>query len=128
MPHITSFRNDKGGNHKMIRTLASSLCFGAVLTTSAMAHDDDLVSKARQLGIATGQTYVCGPAENRANARADFEDMFDRILRVDGHEVAFVFAVGIGYGAASDQAGLDCAKLTEHVNAVKAEMGLGGAK
>jgi hypothetical protein len=93
-----------------------------------MAHDDDLVSKARQLGIAVGKTYVCAPADNRPNARADFEDMFDRILHVEGHQVAFVFAVGIGYGAASDQAGLDCAKLTEHVNAVKAEMGLGGAK
>jgi hypothetical protein len=109
----------------MIRILTTSICFGAVLATSAAAHDDDVVSKARQLGIATGKTYVCAPAEARPDARADFEEMFDRILHVDGHEVAFVFAVGIGYGAASDQTGLDCAKLTEHVNTVKAEMGLG---
>jgi hypothetical protein len=54
--------------------------------------------------------------------------MFDTILDIDGHELAFVFAVGIGYGAASDKTGLDCAKLIERVNAVKAAMGLGGAK
>ena len=110
----------------MIRILAA--CFCAVLTTSALAHDDDFISKVRQLGIAVGKTYVCAPVENRANARTDFEEMFDMILDVDGHEVAFVFAVGIGYGAASDQTGLDCTKLTEHVNTVKAEMGIGGVK
>ena len=110
----------------MIRILAA--CFGAVLATSALAHDDDIVSKARQLGIAVGKTYVCAPAENHNNDRADFEEMFDMILDVDGHEVAFVFAVGIGYGAASDQTGLDCAKLTKHVAEVKAEMGLGRVK
>ena len=112
----------------MIRTLALSFCFYAVLMTSALAHDDDLVSKVRQLGIAVGKTYICAPAENRDNARADFEEMFDMILDVDGHELAFVFAVGIGYGAASDQTETDCAKLNEHVNAVKAEMGLGRMK
>ena len=112
----------------MIRNLATSFFVSVVLTTSAMAHDDNLVSKVRHLGIAVGKTYICAPVENRANARADFEEMFDMILDVDGHEIAFVFAVGIGYGAASDQTGLDCAKLTEHVNAVKTEMGLRGVK
>jgi len=89
-----------------------------------MAHDEEIISKARQLGIAVGKTYVCAPLEKRPAARIDFEDMFDLILAKDGHEVAFVFAVGIGYGAASDQTGLDCAKLTEHVNSVKTRMGL----
>ena len=74
----------------MIRTLALSFCFYAVLMTSALAHDDDLVSKVRQLGIAVGKTYICAPLENRDNARADFEEMFDMILDVDGHELAFV--------------------------------------
>jgi len=108
----------------MIRTLTASFCLSAVLATSAMAHDDPLTAKARQLGIAVGKTYVCAPLENRPGARADFERMFDTILVENGHELAFVFAVGIGFGAASDHAELDCATLTKHVNAVKAKMGL----
>jgi len=112
----------------MIRNLLVLFCCAAVLPTSAIAHDEELVPKVRQLGIAVGKAYVCAPVEDRAYARADFEEMFDTILDVDGHELAFVFAVGIGYGAASDKAGLDCAKLIERVNAVKARMGLGGAQ
>jgi phosphotransferase system glucose/maltose/N-acetylglucosamine-specific IIC component len=112
----------------MIRNLVVFFCFGALLATSATAYDENLVPRVRQLGIAVGKAYVCAPVEDRAYARADFEEMFDTILDIDGHELAFVFAVGIGYGAASDKTGLDCAKLIERVNAVKAAMGLGGAK
>jgi hypothetical protein len=112
----------------MIRNLAAFFCLVAVVATSAMAHDENLIPKVRQLGIAVGKAYVCAPVEDRAYARADFEEMFDTILDIDGHEFAFVFAVGIGYGAASDKTGLDCRQLIEHVNAVKAEMGLGGVK
>lgn len=112
----------------MIRNLAAFCCLGAVLATSAVAHDENLIPKVRQLGIAVGKAYVCTPLGDRDYARADFEEMFDTILKIDGHELAFVFAVGIGYGAATDQTGLDCKQLIERVNAVKAEMGLGVVK
>ena len=112
----------------MNRILASLFCCAAIDATSAMAYDESLVPKARRLGIAVGKAYVCAPLEHRAHDRADFEEMFDSILEIDGQELAFVFAVGIGYGAASDKAGLDCAKLTKQVDAVKAELGLGRVK
>ena len=112
----------------MIRNLAAFFFFATIVATSAMAHDESLIPKVRQLGIAVGQAYACGPREHRSYTRADFEEMFDTILDVDGQELAFVFAVAIGYGAASDPTGLDCAQLTKHLDAVKAEMGLGGVK
>lgn len=112
----------------MIRNLLVLFCCGVLLATSATAHDENLVPRVRQLGIAVGKAYVCAPVEDRSHARADFEEMFDRILETDGHELAFVFAVGIGYGAASDKTGLDCERLIEQVNAVKSKMGLGGVK
>ena len=97
------------------------------MTTSAMAHDLDITNKARQLGIAVGKTYSCVPTEERPIALADAEEMFDMIYFADGHEVAFVFAVGIGYGAGSEKNETDCTDLVEHVNAVKVEMGLRGS-
>lgn len=115
-------------NLGMMQTLALSIGLSALLATSAMAHDDGLTEKARQLGIAVGKTYSCLPKEERADAQADFEEMFDMIHHVDGHELAFVFAVAIGYGAASEKTEADCTELPKLVNAVKAQMGLGDSK
>ncbi len=112
----------------MTRTMILSMCLSALLATSAMSHDDGTTEKARHLGIAIGKTYTCTPEADRPVARADFEEMFDMIYHTDGNEIAFVFAVAIGYGAASDVTEAECTELLEHVTAVKAEMGLGGTK
>lgn len=111
----------------MIRTVAVSIFAGTLLATSAFAHDDGITEKVRHLGISIGKTYACHSEEDRAEARADAEEMFDRIYVVDGHELAFVFAVGVGYGAASEKIDANCAELLPLVKAVKADMGLGGA-
>lgn len=110
----------------MMRTLTLSIGFGALLATHVMAHDNGITDKARQLGLAVGKTYTCLPEAERPEARADFEEMFDMIHHIDGNEIAFVFAVAIGYGAASEKTETDCTELLEHVNAVKGDMGLGG--
>lgn len=114
-----------GGELKMIRSLTLSVGFGALIATSAMAHDDGITQKARQLGLAVGKTYTCVPEAERAVERADFEEMFDMIDHVDGNEIALVFAVAVGFGAASEQTDKTCTELLPLVNAVKAEMGLG---
>jgi hypothetical protein len=111
---------------EMMRTMTFSVGLGALIATQAMAHDDGTTESARQLGLAVGKTYTCLPEAERPEARADFEEMFDIILYADGNEIAFVFAVAIGYGAASEKTEADCTELLEHVNAVKAEMRLGG--
>ncbi len=111
----------------MMRTLLLSLGIGGLIASSAVAQDGGVKEKARHLGLAVGKTYTCVPEEDRGDARAEFEEMFDQIYAVDGHEVAFVFAVAIGYGAASEKAENDCSELLAHVNAVKAEMGFGGS-
>lgn len=86
------------------------------------------MAKARQLGVAVGKTYGCVAEDNREAARAEFEDMFDMIYDLDGKELAFAFAVGIGYGAATDKAAVDCDTLLPLVNEAKAEFGLEGVK
>ena len=53
--------------------------------------------------------------------------MFDMIYELDGKELAFVFAVGIGYGAAMEDEAANCETLLPLVNDVKAEFGLEGA-
>ena len=111
----------------MNRTLILSLCFGALCATPSLAHDEDTIAKARHLGIAVGKTYSCIAEESRAAARAEFEDMFDMIYELDGKELAFVFAVGIGYGAAMEDEAANCETLLPLVNDVKAEFGLEGA-
>lgn len=110
----------------MIRTFTLSLCASAVLATPSLAHDDGITEKVRHLGIATGKTYACTPESERAVARADAEEMFDMIHHMDGRELAFVFAVAVGYGAASEKTDADCTELLPLVNAAKADMGLGG--
>ena len=112
----------------MNRTLILSLCFGALCAMPSLAHEDDTEAKARHLGIAVGKTYNCIAEENRAAARAEFEDMFDMIYELDGKELAFIFAVGIGYGAAQDDDAADCETLLPLVNNAKAEFGLEGVK
>ena len=112
----------------MIRALFLSVGIGALITTSATAHDDGITQKARQLGLAVGKTYTCVPEAERAVERADFEEMFDMFHHVDGKEVALVFAVAVGFGAAMEQSENTCTELMPLVNAVKAEMGLGGTK
>src|SRR5210317_1392952 len=112
----------------MRQTIALSFCASAFLATSGLAHDDGITEKVRHLGIAAGKTYACYPEEDRDEARADIEEMFDMIHHMDGRDLAFVFAVGVGYGAASEKADSDCTELLTHVKAVKAEMGLGGAE
>ena len=109
----------------MTRSLSLSICLSALLATSAMAHDDGKTEQARHLGMAIGKTYTCMPEADRPVARADFEEMFDMIYHTDGNEIAFVFAVAIGYGAASDVTEAQCTELLEHVTAVKTELGLG---
>jgi hypothetical protein len=126
--HSALFKFSIGYEAMMMRSLTFSTALGMLLVTSAMAHDDGITNKARQLGLAVGKTYTCLSEKDRPEARADFEEMFDMIYHIDGNEVAFAFAVAIGYGAASDKKETDCAELLTHVNAVKAEMGLGGAK
>jgi hypothetical protein len=110
------------------RIIALSLCFGASLATSVFAHDEGVNDKARHLGIAVGKTFACHPEVGRSAARADFEEMFDMIYHTDGNEIAFVFAVAIGYGAASDVTEAECAELMPLVDAAKAELGLGGSE
>lgn len=112
----------------MKRTIALSLSMSMLLATTALAHDDGLTEKVRHFGIAVGKTYSCYPEEDRAVARADMEEMFDMIHHTDGNEMAFVFAVGVGYGAASEKTDTDCTELLTHVKAAKAEMGLEGTE
>jgi hypothetical protein len=112
----------------MNRTLILSICFGALCAAPSFAHDEDTITKARHLGISVGKTYSCIAEENRAAARAEFEDMFDMIYDLDGKELAFVFAVGIGYGAAQEHDAVDCENLLPLVNDAKAEFGLEGVR
>jgi hypothetical protein len=122
------FQDGIGDEIKMMRNLTFAIGLSALLATSAIAHDDSVIKKARQLGIAVGKTYTCLPEEDRAAAQSNFEEMFDMIHHVDGHELAFVFAVAIGYGSASDITEPDCTELPNLVHAVSAEMGLGSSK
>jgi hypothetical protein len=112
----------------MNRRLILFLCFGTLCATPSLAHDEKSMEAARHLGIAVGKTYSCVAEEKRAAARAEFEDMFDLIYDLDGKELALVFAVGIGYGAAQKHDMTECEKLLPMVNAAKAEFGLEGVK
>lgn len=110
----------------MLRPTMISVFVAGAFATSAAADEVNYDAKVRQLGIAVGKAHSCAEAEARPLLRDDSETIYDLILFELGHELAYIFAVGVGYGAASSLEGVDCAKLTAHVNEVKAKMGLGG--
>lgn len=112
----------------MRRMALATLCCGALFATPAVSHDIDLKQKARELGVAIGNHYTCIAKDEKALARADSEAMYDMILFQFGHELAYVYAVAVGYGAGMDKSGFDCEKLTAHLAEVKGKMGLGRAQ
>jgi hypothetical protein len=116
------------GIKEMRQNLLTALCFSAVFTTSAIAHEVDLKGKARELGISVGHSYICTPEDKRALARADSEAIFDMILFEINHEHAYTYAVAVGYGAGMDKKDIDCDKTAASVAEVKSKMGLGGTK
>lgn len=112
----------------MTRTIAAALGLSVAMAGGALAHDDvSLKEKARQLGVAVGQHYVCTPAEEREAVKRNSEAMFDTILRGVGHETAYLYAVSVGFGAAGDQTDVDCEALAAQLEQVKVRMRIKGA-
>jgi hypothetical protein len=112
----------------MYKRYLVTLCAGAFLASAASAHEVNLKTEARELGIAVGQDYTCTAEDGREIARADSEEMFDSILFDIDREHAYIYAVGVGFGAASDAADVDCEGISANLKNVKAKFGLGGTE
>lgn len=113
----------------MTKAIFSALCASALLTTTAVAqqsgHGIDLKNGARELGVMVGSAYACTPDARKPAARDEAETMFDIILLEAGHEVAYQFAVSVGYGAGGGTADVQCDAVIEWVTDVKTDMFMG---
>ena len=112
----------------MNRTILVALCLGLCVSTSALAHDEDVIKKSRELGLSVGNAYSCADAEDKAAFKADSEAIYALILHDLGPSYAYVYAVSVGYGASLDVSELDCVKLAEQWSGNRSKFGLEGTK
>lgn len=110
---------------KLVRSIAAALWLGAVLVMPVTADTVKLKEDARELGISVGQAYVCTPDDKKAMARGDSEAIYDTILFGIDHEHAYIYAVAVGYGAATKKSDIDCKKIAARLSGVRSKMGLG---
>lgn len=103
-------------------------CMAVASAAPALAHDDDEhKEKARRIGLAVGKAYACSEGAEKAKLKSDSEDLYDTVLFDAGHEVAYIYAVGVGFGAAKQDPAADCAKLQAHVDSLMKQIGVRGA-
>ena len=116
----------------MKKAVLWGMCLGALGASGALAqhagHGIDLRHGARELGVMVGAAYVCTPDDRKPAARGESETMFDMILAEAGHEVAYLFAVSVGYGAGTGVEDGNCDAILDYVSGVKTRMFLGGAQ
>jgi hypothetical protein len=112
----------------MNRTALTALCLWLGVSSSAFAHDVDMKTKTRELGLSVGNAYVRAAAADKVAFKADSEAIYDRILHDLGPSLAYVYAVSAGFGASLDVDGLDCAKLAKHWSGTKTKFELEGTK
>ena len=107
-----------------------ALCLGTASAAQAQGsgHGIDLGQGARELGLMVGAAYVCTPDERKPAARNEAESMFDMILYETGHEVAYLFAVSMGYGAGIEAEDIKCDAVLDYVGGIKQDMFTGGRK
>jgi hypothetical protein len=112
----------------MKRTILVVLGLGLSISTSALAHDETMVEKSRELGLAVGNTYVCAGADAKAAFKADSEAIYAKILHDLGPSYAYLYAVSVGFGASIPVGELDCKMLGEQWSGTKKTFELEGAK
>lgn len=108
--------------------IALGAACAALLCGAAVAQEDEseMQRKTRELGLSIGNTYVCVRGEDREALQADWQAMFDLILKDVGSDLAFVFATASGYGASLPLGDLDCAALRESWMRARKEFGFVG--
>lgn len=113
-----------GSRWRLAAPAVAALCLGALTAPMAAAHDPthpDHKDKARHLGHAIGQAYVCTPEEGKAAAREQAKMVYATIVADVGAEVAYSYALAVGYSA-GQPAVADCAKVLAHVDSVMESM------
>jgi len=113
---------------QLVHSIAAALYLGAAFAMPATADTVKLKEDARELGISVGQAYVCTPDDQKAMARADSEAIYDTILFGIDHEHAYIYAVAVGYGAATQKSDIDCKQIAARLSGVRSKMGLGEAE
>lgn len=109
----------------MLRTMMATALVGLALAPPVGAQGTDMKKWARDLGIAVGETYVCTEGAEKAETQILSEAIFDTINFEASHEIAYIYAVGVGYGAALERENRDCDALKAHVEKLKAHMNMG---
>ncbi|MGF1500386.1 MAG: hypothetical protein ACFBSD_01095 [Paracoccaceae bacterium] len=92
------------------------------LVDRQVALTEQIKTQVRPLGVTVGRVYACledGP--ERELMIGDAHVMYDLMTKSVGSDVAFVFATALGYGAASEAAGLDCPALAEAWQKIKVD-------
>jgi hypothetical protein len=116
----------------MDRALLVTLCLAFFLalsvSTPAIAHDEDMVKKGRELGLAVGNAYACAGADEKAAFKADSEAIYALILHDLGPSYAYLYAVSVGFGASLPVSELDCEMLAEQWSGTRKTFELEGAK
>ena len=112
----------------MNRSVLIALCLGLGVSTSAFAHDADVIQKGRELGLSVGNAYACADADGKTALKEDSEAVYALILHDLGPSYAYVYAVSVGFGASLDVSELDCVELAKQWGENRSKFSLEGAK
>ena len=112
----------------MNRTVLAALMLSFCVSMPAFGHVVDMAQKVRAFGISAGNAYVCVAAEDKATFKAESEFIYAMTLDELGPELAYIYAVSVGFGAAVDGGKLDCKKLATHWTDMKVEFGMEAKK
>ncbi|MEM1313458.1 MAG: hypothetical protein AAGI51_02820 [Pseudomonadota bacterium] len=105
--------------------LGASVLAGAAAPALAQdAEEAVIVQKIRAMAVGVGNAYACTSEESRDLFREESHHLFDLIVQDAGSDVAFIYAVGLGYGAAAPADVIDCERMLGHWETIRTDYDL----
>lgn len=101
----------------------------AATAGGAVAEDKPgMREKVRALGIGIGNAYVCTEEADRAEFKEEAQYLFDLILQDVGSDMAYIYAVGLGYGSSVSIDKLDCPDMLQQWQEIREDHELARAE
>lgn len=107
-----------------VAVAAAALSAASLPAAAQTDGEDEMVKKVRGLSVAIGNAYACTAEDDRGTFKEESHHLFDLILQDVGSDMAFLYATGIGYGAAVPADKIDCPAMLEQWEGIRTDYDL----